>query len=75
MWAKNLRANVNHRQDDTTGICEGSHSSVKSLLDATGGEAQRVDHFLLHTVEELHTFEDVRAHYSTHCLLPASITP
>jgi hypothetical protein len=66
LWAKCLRKGINHRDDDTTAICEGFHSVIKSLLRATGGEGQRVDkliYFLLNTVSEMFTYREVRRHY------------
>lgn len=63
MWVAALRSGVNHRDDDTTAICEGFHSVVKSLLRSSGGEALRVDkliHFLLDFVDEMFAFREVR---------------
>jgi hypothetical protein len=50
-----LRTGINHRDDDTTAICEGFYSVIKSLLRATEGEGQRVDkliYFLLNTLSD-----------------------
>lgn len=58
-----LRTRVNHRDDDTTAICEGYHSFAKSLLRGSGGEALRIDklsRFLFETVDEMYAYRKVR---------------
>ena len=69
LWASCLRTDVNFRDDDTSGICEGFHSVLKSLLRSSGGEALRLDnliHFLLGSVEEMFAYREVRRHHGAH---------
>ena len=61
-----MRTDINHRDDDTTSICEGFHSAAKALLRAEGRENQRVDrlvYFLLNVVAEMMSYRDVRQHF------------
>lgn len=62
-----MRTHINHRDDNTTSLCEGSHSAIKALLRAQGSEVQRVDkliYFLLRVVAETYSYRDVRKHHS-----------
>jgi hypothetical protein len=62
-----MRHDINHRDDNTTSLCEGSHSAVKALVRASGSECQRVDKlvfFLLRVVAETYSYRDVRKHHS-----------
>jgi hypothetical protein len=65
IWAVCFRSGVNHRDDNTTSLCEGYHSAVKGTLRAQGGEAIRVDrliHYLLTFVAQTYVHQDVRRH-------------
>ena len=67
MWTMCMRTHINHRDDDTTSLCEGSHSAVKALVRARGSEKQRIDkliYFLLRVVAETYSYRDVRALHS-----------
>ena len=67
MWTMTLRELINHRDDNTTSLAEGSHSAVKALLRASGSEVQRVDkliYFLLRVVAETYSYHDVRKNHS-----------
>jgi hypothetical protein len=45
MWAVCLRM-VNHRDDDTTSICKGFYSALKSLIRSLGSKSLRPDRLL-----------------------------
>lgn len=65
MWAVCFRAGVNHRDDNTTSLCEGYHSALKGVIRAQGGEAVRLDrliHHLLTFVAQAFVDKDVRRH-------------
>jgi hypothetical protein len=58
-----FREHVNHRDQDTTGIAEGFHSSTKSWARSLGSESLRIDHlvhFLLDKIASLSEFKDSR---------------
>jgi hypothetical protein len=46
MWAVCFRMAVNQQDDDTTSICEGFHSALKSLIRSFGSENLRLDRLL-----------------------------
>lgn len=57
-----MRKGFNHRGDNTTSLCEGYHSAIKSFVRAQGGENVRVDrliHHLLHFMADCNTHKDV----------------
>jgi hypothetical protein len=63
MWVVCLRESVNHRDQDTTGVAEGFHSSTKSWARSLESEDLRVDrlvHFLLNNIAELSEFKDAQ---------------
>ena len=63
MWAICLRSYVNHCGAHTTGLCEGYHSGLKSVMRAEGGEANRLDsliHHLLKFVSQQLQFKDIQ---------------
>jgi hypothetical protein len=60
-----LRAGVNHRDDNTTSLCEGYHSALKGAIRAKGGESIRLDrliHHLLTFVAQTFVDKDIRRH-------------
>lgn len=78
LWAVCLRSDINHRDDNTTALCEGYHHALKSLMRELTGEGQRVDkfiHFLLDYFAEQYTFRDewrtTSAHHYHSCMLRA----
>jgi hypothetical protein len=63
MWCTTFREHVNHRDQDTTSIAEGYHSSMKSWARSLGSENLRIDrlvHFLLDKIASLSDFKDSR---------------
>jgi hypothetical protein len=63
MWVVCLRESVNHRDQDTTGVAKGFHSSTKSGAHLLGSENLRVDHlvhFLPNNIAELSEFKDAQ---------------
>jgi hypothetical protein len=63
MWVLAFREQVNHRDQDTTGIAEGYHSSMKSWARSMGSENLRIDrlvYFLLEKIASLSDYKDVR---------------
>jgi hypothetical protein len=65
MWVVCLRAGVNHRDDETTELCEGGHCALKAVIRAQGGESVRLDrliHHLLTFVAQPFVDKDIRGH-------------
>ena len=63
MFVLHFRANVNHKDDKTTSICEGYHGAIKRVIRAGMGEHLRLDrfiNFLLSFVEEIFIYRCVR---------------
>jgi hypothetical protein len=63
---------VNHRDDDTTFICGGFHSALKSLIRSLGSESLRLDgllHFLLRFVAQVNVHRDTRQFWGSNLLL------
>jgi hypothetical protein len=72
MWAVCLRMDVNHRDDDTTSICEGFHSALKGLIRSLGSESLRLDrllYYLLRFVAEVNVHRDARRFWGINLLL------
>lgn len=64
-WTLCMRKGVNHRDDNTTGICEGFHSAIKGVARASGSEKMRLDqliYWLTVRVAEWHWSSAVSKH-------------
>ena len=65
LWTLCMRKGVNHRDDNTTGICEGFHSAIKGVARASGSEKMRLDqliYWLTVRVTEWHWSSAVSKH-------------
>jgi hypothetical protein len=63
MWVLCLRMDCNHRDQNTTSIAEGWHSSTKAWIRSQGSENLRLDHlihYLLDWVGGLNRYRDSR---------------
>lgn len=63
MWVVCMRRSVNHRNQDTTSIAEGWHSSTKAWIRGQGSENLRLDrliYFLLVWIGSSNVYKDSR---------------